>query len=96
MSKNDVLVRLRSNRAPKVNDQLEVIPVGELTITQKKDIFCILSSHGPESLEEIFRRSGHVPLPPYIKRADSPVDIDRYQTIFASPGAVAALPQVCT
>jgi S-adenosylmethionine:tRNA ribosyltransferase-isomerase len=34
---------------------------------------------------------GHVPLPPYIKRADSPADRDRYQTIFAAPrGSVAA------
>ena len=91
LSKNDVLVRLRANRSPKVNDQLEVMPVGELTITQKTDIFCTLSNRGPESLEEIFRRSGHIPLPPYIKRADLPVDSDRYQTIFASkPGAVAA------
>ncbi len=91
LSKNEVLVRLRANRSPRVHDQLEVMPVGELTITQKTDIFCTLSSRGPESLEEIFRRSGHIPLPPYIKRADSPVDNDRYQTIFASkPGAVAA------
>jgi len=91
LSENDVLVRLRANRTPKVNDQLEVLPVGELIITQKKDTFYTLSSCGPESLEEIFRRSGHIPLPPYIKRADSAVDSDRYQTIFASkPGAVAA------
>lgn len=34
---------------------------------------------------------GHVPLPPYLKRADEPVDRERYQTIFArEPGAVAA------
>jgi S-adenosylmethionine:tRNA ribosyltransferase-isomerase len=34
---------------------------------------------------------GHVPLPPYIRRADSPADRDRYQTIFAQPrGSVAA------
>jgi S-adenosylmethionine:tRNA ribosyltransferase-isomerase len=34
---------------------------------------------------------GHVPLPPYIKRADSPADRNRYQTIFAQPrGSVAA------
>ena len=34
---------------------------------------------------------GHVPLPPYIKRADAPADRDRYQTIFAQPrGSVAA------
>jgi S-adenosylmethionine:tRNA ribosyltransferase-isomerase len=34
---------------------------------------------------------GHVPLPPYIQRADDDADRERYQTVFASnPGAVAA------
>ena len=34
---------------------------------------------------------GHVPLPPYIKRADLPVDRDRYQTIYARDrGSIAA------
>lgn len=36
-------------------------------------------------------RIGHVPIPPYIRRPDSPADRDRYQTVFArSNGAVAA------
>jgi S-adenosylmethionine:tRNA ribosyltransferase-isomerase len=36
-------------------------------------------------------RLGHVPLPPYIDRADETSDRERYQTIFASqPGAIAA------
>jgi S-adenosylmethionine:tRNA ribosyltransferase-isomerase len=34
---------------------------------------------------------GHIPLPPYIARADSPVDRDRYQTVYARErGSVAA------
>lgn len=34
---------------------------------------------------------GHVPLPPYIERADSPADRERYQTVYASQrGSVAA------
>jgi S-adenosylmethionine:tRNA ribosyltransferase-isomerase len=34
---------------------------------------------------------GHVPLPPYIKRADTPADRERYQTVFArEKGSVAA------
>ena len=38
-----------------------------------------------------FQRLGHVPLPPYIDRADEPSDRERYQTVFASrPGAIAA------
>jgi S-adenosylmethionine:tRNA ribosyltransferase-isomerase len=36
-------------------------------------------------------RLGHMPLPPYINRADEASDRERYQTVFASqPGAVAA------
>jgi len=36
-------------------------------------------------------RLGHVPLPPYIHRPDTPEDRERYQTVYArSPGAVAA------
>ena len=34
---------------------------------------------------------GHVPLPPYIKRADAPADRDRYQTVYArARGSIAA------
>ena len=34
---------------------------------------------------------GHVPLPPYIKRADRPADRERYQTVYATArGSVAA------
>jgi len=36
-------------------------------------------------------RLGHVPLPPYIRRLDQPVDRERYQTVFArNRGSVAA------
>jgi S-adenosylmethionine:tRNA ribosyltransferase-isomerase len=44
-----------------------------------------------EPIEPHLERLGHVPLPPYIKRADGPEDRERYQTVFAErPGAVAA------
>jgi S-adenosylmethionine:tRNA ribosyltransferase-isomerase len=39
----------------------------------------------------LLEQYGHVPLPPYIERADSAQDERRYQTVFARhPGAVAA------
>jgi S-adenosylmethionine:tRNA ribosyltransferase-isomerase len=42
-------------------------------------------------VDEAVDAIGHVPLPPYIKRADRGVDRDRYQTVFAKPrGSVAA------
>ncbi len=47
--------------------------------------------HGDADLYVAFERIGHVPLPPYIKRTDSPADRDRYQTVFARErGSVAA------
>jgi S-adenosylmethionine:tRNA ribosyltransferase-isomerase len=43
------------------------------------------------SIKEMMRRFGHMPLPPYIERADTPEDRDRYQTVFGRrDGAVAA------
>lgn len=34
---------------------------------------------------------GHIPLPPYIRREDSPADSERYQTVYAAvPGSAAA------
>jgi S-adenosylmethionine:tRNA ribosyltransferase-isomerase len=43
------------------------------------------------AVEEAIERHGHVPLPPYIERADTGADIDRYQTVYArQSGSVAA------
>jgi S-adenosylmethionine:tRNA ribosyltransferase-isomerase len=56
-------------------------PFGERTVR--------LRSNG--DLYETLDRVGHVPLPPYIRRADTPGDRDRYQTVFARQrGSVAA------
>jgi S-adenosylmethionine:tRNA ribosyltransferase-isomerase len=45
----------------------------------------------PAPAVEYFERFGEVPLPPYIRRATSAADRERYQSIFArDPGAVAA------
>jgi len=44
-----------------------------------------------EPVEPHLERLGHIPLPPYIHRPDTPEDRERYQTVYASrPGAVAA------
>jgi S-adenosylmethionine:tRNA ribosyltransferase-isomerase len=48
-------------------------------------------SGSDSSVSEIINRIGHVPLPPYIRRADGVEDGERYQTVFAKdPVAVAA------
>ena len=46
---------------------------------------------GASSFDAAVDALGHVPLPPYIKRDDTPADRDRYQTLFArNRGSVAA------
>ena len=43
------------------------------------------------TVREAIATHGHVPLPPYIARADAPTDVERYQTVFArQEGSVAA------
>lgn len=37
-------------------------------------------------------RIGHIPLPPYIKRSEEPLDRERYQTVYSSRGNAAAAP----
>jgi S-adenosylmethionine:tRNA ribosyltransferase-isomerase len=50
-----------------------------------------ISFSGQGEVMEILRKVGHIPLPPYIKREDEPLDKERYQTIFAErDGSIAA------
>ena len=50
--------------------------------------FLVKLGEGQGRTLELF---GHIPLPPYLKRQDEPMDAERYQTVYAScPGAVAA------
>jgi S-adenosylmethionine:tRNA ribosyltransferase-isomerase len=43
------------------------------------------------SVEAAVDHAGHVPLPPYIHRSDTPIDRERYQTVYAHErGSIAA------
>jgi S-adenosylmethionine:tRNA ribosyltransferase-isomerase len=52
---------------------------------------CRVSIEAPEPLERILEDIGHIPLPPYIRRADAAGDRHTYQTVYADRrGAIAA------
>ncbi len=60
-----------------------------LEVTERRTRVVRLESDLP--LDEAIERFGHIPLPPYIERADAPEDAERYQTVFArEAGSVAA------
>ncbi len=62
-----------------------------LEVTPRRTRIVRLEAEGGEPLDEAIERHGHVPLPPYIERADAPDDAQRYQTVFArETGSVAA------
>ena len=64
----------------------EILARGELGIRTLRFV-----SHDRCSIADHFERLGHMPLPPYIDRADESSDRERYQTVFAKrPGAIAA------
>jgi S-adenosylmethionine:tRNA ribosyltransferase-isomerase len=66
--------------------EAEVLSRGQLGLRTLRFI-----SHDQSSVSRHFERLGHVPLPPYIERADEISDRERYQTVFAKrPGAIAA------
>jgi S-adenosylmethionine:tRNA ribosyltransferase-isomerase len=66
--------------------EAEVLTRGELGLRTLRFV-----SHDQCTIGHHFERLGHVPLPPYIERADEGSDRERYQTVFAKrPGAIAA------
>lgn len=44
-----------------------------------------LWAEGGQDVDALVDAMGHVPLPPYIHRPDTPADRERYQTVFAAP-----------
>jgi S-adenosylmethionine:tRNA ribosyltransferase-isomerase len=51
----------------------------------------LLQLRSAEPIENFLEAHGHVPIPPYLEREDTPADAEEYQTVYAKvPGAVAA------
>jgi len=79
------------------------VPTGERIIFGEGELEGVVEGRGEYGVRivrfsskggfhEALHRLGHIPLPPYIKREDEPLDRERYQTIFAKRGAAVAAP----
>jgi S-adenosylmethionine:tRNA ribosyltransferase-isomerase len=89
LSDTRALVQLRASKSPREGSQILLEGGTPVEVLGRQDGFFQLQSS--ESWHEILERRGHMPLPPYIERADDDLDRERYQTVYAStPGAVAA------
>jgi S-adenosylmethionine:tRNA ribosyltransferase-isomerase len=78
--------KLKPGRRVTVSPGLEV-EIQEITQRRTR----IVQLHTALPFDEAIERFGHIPLPPYIRRADESEDATRYQTVYArEPGSVAA------
>ncbi len=91
------LAHMRSSKSPKPGSAVLITPDPDSDVTEFS--VRVLDREGalfvlePEvgTWPELLRRYGHMPLPPYIDRADAAEDRERYQTVYAQrDGAVAA------
>jgi len=82
---------IRSSKAPKPGSRLVLEKEIKCVMVKRENDLFVLQQQGGKSWPELLEQYGHVPLPPYIRRADEKADRERYQTVYAQfPGAVAA------
>jgi S-adenosylmethionine:tRNA ribosyltransferase-isomerase len=80
--------RLRIGDRIRITSQLEVAVVSDAFGAEGRRRVRLETEGDPWSALEV---AGHVPLPPYVVRADRPEDRERYQTVYARErGSVAA------
>ena len=85
------LVQLHASKSPKPGGALQFDAGFTATVLSRHGDLFEISLDGDEPWLTLLERHGQTPLPPYIRRAPTPADRDRYQTIYArQPGAVAA------
>lgn len=88
---HSAVAQLGVSKKPKAGGRIILDDGSVLEVLGREGEFYTLRYEGPEPLEKLLARIGHMPLPPYIARVDEAADAERYQTIYAkSPGAVAA------
>lgn len=86
-----VLAHVRASKSPKPGAVLSFDQGVIANMGGRRDDLFELTFSGDRTALEILETIGHMPLPPYIQRADTETDRERYQTVYAQrPGAVAA------
>jgi len=84
-----VMAHVRASKSPKVGSRI-ILEGGAVAVMVARHE-ALFELAFDEDVLALLERVGHMPLPPYIERADEPADRERYQTVYAQKaGAVAA------
>jgi S-adenosylmethionine:tRNA ribosyltransferase-isomerase len=83
------LAQMRASKPTRVGSRLKIGAYWVRMEGREEEFFRLRAEDCP--WQQLMAEQGHIPLPPYIQRADTPLDEERYQTVFArQQGAVAA------
>lgn len=87
------LAQVRSSKPLREGGKVLLSTEPEIVVEARarRDDFWLFATPVGYHVHDILDRCGHMPLPPYINRADEALDMSRYQTVYArNDGAVAA------
>ena len=88
---NRVLAHVRASKSPKSGSKLILESELQVEMLGRQGELFELKFLSDTNVIQLLEQYGHMPLPPYIERADEQSDQQRYQTVYAKyPGAVAA------
>ena len=91
VSATRVHAHLRSSKSPKAGTQLRLDGDVLVTVAGREGNLFVVDFPPEQPAIDVLEQVGHMPLPPYIDRADDEADKERYQTVYNQhKGAVAA------
>jgi S-adenosylmethionine:tRNA ribosyltransferase-isomerase len=91
LDEHQAIAHVKASKAAKAGTLIELDAGFSCEVLGREQDLYRLHFNGEQPLLSILAQIGHIPLPPYITRADNTADFSRYQTVFAQQeGAVAA------
>ncbi|MEJ2344732.1 MAG: tRNA preQ1(34) S-adenosylmethionine ribosyltransferase-isomerase QueA [Gammaproteobacteria bacterium] len=91
LDEHRALAHVRASKAPRAGGVLQLEGQVDAVVAGRRGELFELEFRDPRPVPALLEAVGHVPLPPYIERADAAQDRERYQTVYARvPGAAAA------
>ena len=85
------IAQMRFSKSPQVSSVITLEHGTKLRVLSRHSDMFELEVCDDYRIMDVLEKEGHIPLPPYIDRADQEIDRERYQTVYAqTPGAVAA------
>ncbi|MDW7756933.1 MAG: tRNA preQ1(34) S-adenosylmethionine ribosyltransferase-isomerase QueA [Desulfuromonadales bacterium] len=91
-NQEDWVCLTKCSKTPKVGSRLLLGgEIGGIVLGEGEAPYKVIRFTCAGDFHQLLEKVGRIPLPPYIRREDTPVDRERYQTVFArAKGAVAA------